>query len=58
MRSGKTHCSFYLLPLRVKYQGKGDMLLIGKTERTLKRNVINPLRELFPGCITNVYGDG
>ena len=59
VRSGKTHGSYYLLPMRVKHQGKGDFLLIGKTERTLKRNVLNPMRNLFgEGLISHVYGDG
>ena len=59
VRSGKTYGSYYLLPLRVKFQRKGDFLLIGKTERTLKRNVLNPMRELYgDNSISHVYGDG
>ena len=34
-------------------------MLVGKTERTLKRNVIDPLRELYGASnISQVYGDG
>ena len=58
VRSGKTHASFYLLPLRVKYQPPGAFLLAGKTERTLRRNVIKPLQQLFPGMVSDVYGEG
>lgn len=59
VRSGKTHVTYDMMPLRVKYQGRGDFLLIGKTERTLKRNVLNPMRERFgAGLVSHVYGDG
>ncbi|HQE50556.1 MAG TPA: PBSX family phage terminase large subunit, partial [Fervidobacterium sp.] len=59
VRSGKTYGSFFLLPLRVAEQGEGNFLLVGKTERTLKRNIIDPLRELYgPTKVSQVYGDG
>jgi len=59
VRSGKTFTSYYLLPLRVQYQGRGNFLLVGKTERTLRRNVIDPLRELYgESNISEIYGDG
>lgn len=59
VRSGKTYGSFFLLPFRIAEQGEGNFLLIGKTERTLKRNIIDPLRELYtPQCVSQVYGDG
>jgi len=59
VRSGKTYGSFFLLPSRTIEQGEGNFLLVGKTERTLKRNVIDPLRELYgPDCVSQVYGDG
>jgi len=59
VRSGKTFASYFLLPYRVKNQGHGNFMLVGKTERTLRRNVIDPLRELFgEGNISNIYGDG
>lgn len=59
VRSGKTYGSFFLLPIRVQEQGPGNFLLVGKTERTLKRNVIDPLRDLYgPQMVSGVYGDG
>jgi PBSX family phage terminase large subunit len=59
VRSGKTYGSFFLLPSRTIEQGEGNFLLVGKTERTLKRNIIDPLRELYgPDCVSQVYGDG
>ncbi len=58
VRSGKTFASYFLLPYRVKHL-KGNCMLIGKTERTLSRNVIDPLRELYgESRISNIYGDG
>jgi len=34
-------------------------MLIGKTERTVRRNIIDPLRELYTEHnISNIYGDG
>lgn len=59
VRSGKTFTSYFLLPYRVKNQGHGNFMLVGKTERTLRRNIIDPLRELYgEGNISNIYGDG
>jgi PBSX family phage terminase large subunit len=59
VRSGKTHITFDLMPVRVAEQGAGDFLLIGKTERTLKRNVLNPMRKRFgQGNVSEVFGDG
>lgn len=63
VRSGKTYCSYFLLPIRVcelpKAHNNGGVLLIGKTERTLKRNVLDPMRDIFgEAYISAVYGDG
>ncbi len=59
VRSGKTVASFFLLPLRVKYQGPGNFMLVGKTERTLIRNVIEPLRALYGSDnVSRLYGKG
>lgn len=59
VRSGKTISGFLLLPIRMKTLPPGNCLLIGKTERTLKRNVINPLREIFGiNRVSAPFGDG
>lgn len=58
-RSGKTHVTYDLLLKRMRTQPPGNCLLIGKTERTLKRNVLNPLRERFgEKYVSRVFGDG
>ena len=59
VRSGKTFASYFLIPLRIKYQHPGNFLIIGKTERTLKRNILDPMRKLFgQRAVSQVYGDG
>lgn len=47
VRSGKTFCSYDLIPLRIKGLPHGNRLLIGKTLATLQRNVLDPLRERY-----------
>jgi PBSX family phage terminase large subunit len=47
VRSGKTFSSYDLLILRLAEFPTGNRLLIGKTERTLERNVLDPMRERF-----------
>jgi len=63
VRSGKTYISYFLIPKRIyelpKAHNNGGVLLIGKTERTLKRNVLDPMRDIFgEAYVSNVYGDG
>ncbi|NCC84676.1 MAG: PBSX family phage terminase large subunit [Clostridia bacterium] len=49
VRSGKTHVSFWWWCRFVKdfAPKQGDLLMVGKTERTLERNIINPMIEVF-----------
>jgi PBSX family phage terminase large subunit len=47
VRSGKTYVGYDLIPRRLFQLPEGNRLLIGKTERTLKRNVIDPMQERF-----------
>ena len=57
--SGKTYLTYDLLLRRMLEQPPGNGLLLGKTERTLKRNVLDPMREKFgTRCVSRVYGDG
>jgi hypothetical protein len=59
VRSGKTLAGVFLLPKRMKSLPRGNCLLIGKTERTLKRNVLNPLREFYGrNRVSDPFGDG
>jgi PBSX family phage terminase large subunit len=57
--SGKTHVSYDLLIKRVAKQPSGNSLLVGKTERTLLRNVIHPMQERFGlDNVSDIHGDG
>ncbi len=58
VRSGKTFVSYDLIPLRLHESTKGNRLLVGKTERTLERNVLDPMRERFPGCVGRIRNPG
>lgn len=58
VRSGKTHGNLYKL-CDVAIKGPpGDFALIGKTERTAKRNIIYPLMDLVPGAVEYREGAG
>lgn len=57
--SGKTYISYWLLVKRARTLPPGPCLLVGKTERTLRRNVLDPMRELFgAGTVSRVDGNG
>ena len=48
-RSGKTWLDYYMIPKRIlERKGKeGRIFLIGNTQSTLERNVLEPLREIY-----------
>lgn len=46
VRSGKTVASMIAWLLFVRDAPEGDLLMVGKTERTLVRNILNPLSEI------------
>ena len=57
--SGKTYLTYDLLLRRMLEQPPGNCLLLGKTERTLKRNVLDPMREKFGSRhVSRIYGEG
>lgn len=49
VRSGKTYSSLWRWLKYVKDGPPGPLLMIGKTERTLKRNILDPLAEMLGG---------
>lgn len=59
VRSSKTVCSLLRWLIFVRRGPAGNLAMIGKTERTLKRNVIDPLVEMLgkKRCRPN-WGDG
>jgi len=47
VRSGKTVASIIAFLKFVRTSPAGDLLMVGKTERTLERNIINPLKDML-----------
>lgn len=48
-RSGKTWLDYYVIPKRIRELGDkaGDVLLLGATQGTVDRNVLEPMRKLY-----------
>lgn len=46
VRAGKSHSTYLLIPRRLKTLPEGRRAIIGKTETTIIRNVIDPLQDL------------
>lgn len=59
-RSGKTYLDYYMIPRRIsERRGKeGLILLIGNTRQTLARNVVEPMRAIYPDDISAIGYDG
>lgn len=55
-RSGKTWLDYYMIPKRIRaLQGRpGDVLLLGNTQATLERNVLNPMREMYGDKLVSI----
>ena len=47
VRAGKTHVSYDLLLQKLRTLPDGPVLLVGRTERTLQRNILDPMRAKF-----------
>ena len=59
VRSGKTVCSLVAWINFVREAPAGNLMMIGKTERTLKRNIIDPLLQMVgPKNLKTNYGNG
>lgn len=59
VRSSKTICSLLAWLLFVRTGPAGNLLMVGRTERTLKRNIIDPLIEMLgPRRCRYVAGSG
>ena len=50
-RSGKTYLDYYVIPKRIREcSGAGLVVLLGNTQSTIKRNILEPMR--------NIWGSG
>lgn len=59
VRSGKTHASLWRWIKFVTEAPPGNLLMWGRTERTLKRNILDPLAELLgPSRFKLISGSG
>lgn len=58
VRAGKTFASLYKLCEKAISGPPGELVVVGKTERTAKRNVVYPLMDMAPGAIDYVQGTG
>ena len=58
VRSGKTFSAMERVGMMALQGPPGEMILAGKTERTVKRNVILPLKALYPGAVRYIQGSG
>ena len=57
VRSGKTYLDYFMIPRRIRERvGKeGLMLLLGNTQGTLERNILNPMRSIFtPSLVSHI----
>jgi len=57
--SGKSFVDFAVtIPKRVlAARGEGLLVMLGNTRGTLERNILEPMRELWPGCVGNIRSD-
>jgi PBSX family phage terminase large subunit len=58
VRSGKTFSAIYRFAEAAITKPPGDMMLLGKSERTIRRNVIYPMQEVFGRRARYVQGMG
>lgn len=58
VRSGKTHTAYAKLAEMALSGPPGEFVVVGKTERTAKRNVILPMMRLLPGAVRYIQGSG
>ena len=57
VRSGKSHSSLLNIPRRLKQLPDGRRALIGKTETTIMRNILDPLRDIVgEGYVSEIEG--
>ena len=57
--SGKTFVDIaYTIPSRIIHaRGEGLLVLLGNTKGTLERNILTPMRELYPSMVGNIGAD-
>lgn len=57
-RSGKTYLDYYRIPYRIRNADKsGHIVLLGNTQGTIRRNVLDPMRGIWGGLVGDVRAD-
>ena len=57
-RSGKTYLDYFIIPRRIlKTQNKGLIVLLGNTRGTLKRNIIDPMQNIWGSDLVGTIGN-
>ena len=46
-RSGKTFLDYYRIPYRIRHAPEGLIVLLGNTQVTLERNILEPMRRIW-----------
>lgn len=56
-RSGKTYMDYFVIPKRIRTADKtGDILLLGHTQASLERNVLEPMRRIWGSGLVGRIG--
>lgn len=56
-RSGKTYMDYYKIPYRIRHADpNGLIVLLGNTQGTLERNILEPLRSIWGGALVGTVG--
>lgn len=57
--SGKTYLGYYVKALRMRQLPAGNCLLVGKTQQSYCRNVLDPMREIWgEAFVSPLHGNG
>ena len=54
-RSGKTYLDYYIIPKRIRAcKGNGLIVLLGNTQGTIERNVLEPMRSIWGSLVCTI----
>lgn len=54
-RSGKTYMDYYMIPRRIRAcQGEGLIVILGNTQATIERNILEPMRKIYGPMVGSV----
>ena len=54
-RSGKTYLDYYIIPKRIRAcKGDGLIVLLGNTQGTIERNVLEPMRSIWGSLVGTI----